>query len=333
MLILKIKAVLNKYFLFLEEAFGTLKTAMLSVRLILSCLAVFAVCSFSFFLIHIVPGSPVDFILGEDASLEDKLRLQKQLGLDLSLARQYFLFLKGLLSGHLGMSLHSGRPVSYELLQALPASAALAFFALGWAALWGLSAGVFCVLKKGNWDRFFGFFSLSALSVPAFLSAPVFIWFFALKLSWLPVSEMGEGWGRLKHIILPSLSLALPLGAVLFKMSRTALLEVMSRNYMRTARAKGASFLRVGLTHGLKNAAVPIVTVLALQAGALLTGVVIVESIFDWPGLGLLLLESIQRRDYPLVQGAVLLIAVIYVAVNLITDLIYLLIHPKVQPL
>ena len=166
------------------------------------------------------------------------------------------------------------------------------------------------------------------MSLPVFFLAPLLIWVFALQLSWLPVSEKGDSW---PHFILPAMSLALPLGAVLLKMSRAALLEVMEKDYIRTAKAKGLSSLKVHLKHGFKNALVPIVTVVGLQSGALLTGTVIVESIFDWPGLGLLLLEAIQRRDYPLVQGAVLLISVIYVLVNLAVDLIYIYIHPKMR--
>ena len=295
-------------------------------RLLLSLLALFVAGSFSFFLIHLVPGDPVDLILGDQASALDREKLQKSLGLDQSLWRQYTHFLLGLLKGDLSVSLHSGEPVFKELFKAFPATCQLAFFSLLLAALWGIPAGLFSVLKRGWWDTGLSFVSLIAMSLPVFFLAPLLIWLFALQLSWLPVSERGES---LKYFILPALSLALPLGAVLLKMSRAALLEVMKKDYIRTAKAKGLSHFGVGLRHGLKNALVPIVTVLGLQSGALLTGTVIVESIFDWPGLGLLLLESIQKRDYPLVQGAVLFISSIYVLVNLAVDLIYIWIHPK----
>ncbi len=298
----------------------------LTRRFFLSLLALFTVLSFSFFLIHLVPGDPVDLILGDQASALDRAKLKKNLGLDQSLWSQYIQFLGNLLKGDLSFSLHSGEPVSRKLFLALPATFQLAFFALLLSALWGIPAGLFSALKKGVLEKALSFVAVLAMSLPVFVLAPVLIWFFALKLSWLPVSERGVGF---KHFILPALSLALPLGAVLLKMSRSALLEALEKDYIRTARAKGLSFFRVGLTHGFRNALVPVVTILGLQSGALLTGTVIVESIFDWPGLGLLLLEAIQRRDYPVFQGAVLLIAVIHVLVNLIVDIIYILIHPK----
>ena len=297
-------------------------------RLLLSLLALFAVSSFSFFLIHLVPGDPVDLILGEQASSLDREQMQKNLGLDQSLGQQYEKFLINLLKGDLSYSLHSGEPVLKMLVRTFPATLQLAFFSLLLAILWGIPAGIFSVLKKGWWDRSFSFFSLLAMSLPVFFLAPILIWFFALKLSWLPVSERGES---IKYFILPAVSLALPLGAVLLKMSRAALLEVMEKDYIRTAKAKGLSHFETGWKHGLKNALTPIVTVLGLQSGALLTGTVIVESIFDWPGLGLLLLEAIQKRDYPVVQGAVLLISSIYVMVNLLVDLIYIWIQPKMS--
>ena len=297
-------------------------------RLLLSVLALFTVCSFSFFLIHLIPGDPVDLILGDQASAPDREKLHRALGLNQNLWRQYVSFIVGLSQGDLSVSLHSGIPVAEKLKQALPATFQLAFFALLLSALWGLPAGGFSAMKKGRWDTGIGIISLLAMSLPVFFVAPILIWLFALKLSWFPVSERGAG---LEYFILPAVSLALPLGAVLLKMSRAAFLEVLQKDYIRSARAKGLSPLSVGLKHGLKNSLVPIVTVLGLQSGALLTGTVIVESIFDWPGLGLLLLEAIQKRDYPLVQGAVLLISVIYVLVNLTVDLMYVWIHPKMD--
>ena len=300
----------------------------LAQRLALSLLAIFTVCSFSFFLIHIAPGDPVDLILGDQASPLDRQKLEKSLGLNQSLLQQYINFLKNLfLKGDLSFSLYSKEPVSRLLFQALPATFQLAFLALLLSALWGIPAGVFSALKRGALDHVLSLFSLLAMSLPVFFVAPLLIWLFALKLSWFPVSEKGSflSW------ILPAVSLALPLGAVLLKMSRSALLEVLQKDYIRTAQAKGLSFRQAGLRHGLKNALIPIVTVLGLQSGALLTGTVIVESIFDWPGIGLLLLESIQKRDYPVVQGAVLLISVIYVLVNLVVDLIYMWVHPQMR--
>ena len=298
-------------------------------RLALSLLAIFTVCSFSFFLIHIAPGDPVDLILGDQASDLDRQKLEKALGLNQSLFQQYTGFLQKLFfKGDLSFSLYSKEPVSGLLLQALPATFQLAVLALMLSALWGIPAGLFSALKRGTLDHVLSVFSLLAMSLPVFFVAPLMIWLFALKLSWVPVSEKGDSF---MYWILPAMSLALPLGAVLLKMSRSALLEVLQKDYIRTAQAKGLSRTKAGLKHGVKNALIPIVTVLGLQSGALLTGTVIVESIFDWPGIGLLLLESIQKRDYPVVQGAVLLISVIYVLVNLVVDLIYMWVHPQMR--
>ena len=187
---------------------------------------------------------------------------------------------------------------------------------------------IFLRFKKRSLRRSLVLYLHYRYVLTCFFLAPILIWIFSIQLNWFPVSERGTG---LEYLILPALSLALPLGAVLLKMSRASLLEVMTKNYIRTGKAKGLSDFSVGLKHGLKNALIPIVTVLGLQSGALLTGTVIVESIFDWPGLGLLLLSAIQQRDYPLVQGTVLLISVIYVLINLIVDLIYMVVHPKMQ--
>ena len=298
-------------------------------RLALSLLAIFTACTFSFFLIHIAPGDPTDLILGDQASALDRENLIKSMGLNKSLFQQYTSFLfKLFFKGDLSHSLYSDEPVLNLLLTAFPATFQLAFLSLLLSILWGLPAGIVSALKRGFWDRSLSLFSLIGMSFPVFFLAPILIWLFAIKLSLFPVSEKGDSF---KYWILPAVSLALPLGAVLLKMSRAALLEVLQKDYIRTAQAKGLSYTRAGLRHGLKNALIPIVTILGLQSGALLTGTVIVESIFDWPGLGLLLLESIQRRDYPVVQGAVLLISVIYVLVNLIVDLIYMWIHPQMR--
>ncbi len=297
-------------------------------RSALSLLTLFLAISFSFFLIHLVPGDPIDFILGEQSGSVERLQLQKSLGLDQSLGQQYKTFLTKLIKGDMGQSLHSRLPVRKHLADALPATFQLAILSLLLAMLWGLPTGFVSAVKKGKIDLSLSVFSLSAMSIPAFVLAPILIWLFSVQLSLLPVSDMSAG---IRSFILPALSLALPLGAVLVKMSRASLLEIMNQNYVRTAWAKGLSFKAVHFRHILKNALTPIITVLGLQMGALLTGTVIIESIFDWPGLGLLLLESIYRRDYPVVQGCVLLIAVIYVLVNLTVDIMYMWTQPKIR--
>ena len=297
-------------------------------RTFLSLLTLFLAVSFSFFLIHLVPGDPIDFILGEQSGSVERLSLQKSLGLDQSLWQQYTVFLTKLTKGDMGESLHSRLPVLKHLTDSLPATFQLAVLSLFLAMLWGLPVGFLSAIKKGKIDISLSVFSLSAMSIPAFVLAPILIWLFSVQLSLLPVSDMSAG---IQSFILPALSLALPLGAVLVKMSRASFLEIMNQNYVRTAWAKGLTFKSVHFKHILKNALTPIITVLGLQMGALLTGTVIIESIFDWPGLGLLLLESIYRRDYPVVQGCVLLIAVIYVLVNLLVDIMYMWTQPKIR--
>ena len=298
-------------------------------RIILSLLAVFLTLSLCCFLIHLTPGDPVDFMLGGQSSTLEKSQLRQSLGLDKSLLFQYKTFLLKLMKGDIGLSLHSRKPVLKEILEALPMTFQLAVLALFLTVLVSLPLGLLSAVKKDRWpDLFLSFYSMSAVSVPVIISAPILIWFFAVKLSLLPVSGVGAGPAAL---ILPALSLAFPLSAVLLKMSRQAFLEVITQDYVRTAWAKGLSFKQVHFKHIFRNALTPILTVVGLQMGALLTGTVIVESIFDWPGLGLLLLESIYRRDYPLVQGSVMFIAVIYILVNLCVDLAYLWVQPKMR--
>ena len=294
----------------------------------LSLLTLFLAVSFSFFLIHLVPGDPIDFILGEQSGSIERLKLQQSLGLDKNLSQQYKTFLAQLIKGDMGQSLHSRLPVQKHLRDSLPATFQLAVLSLLLAMLWGLPVGFLSAIKKGRVDLSLSVFSLLTMSLPAFVLAPILIWTFSVQLSLLPVSDLSAG---LRSFVLPALSLALPLGAVLVKMSRASFLEIMNQNYVRTAQAKGLSFKAIHFKHILKNALTPIITVLGLQMGALLTGTVIIESIFDWPGLGLLLLESIYRRDYPVVQGCVLLIAVIYVLVNLLVDIMYIWTQPKIR--
>ena len=297
-------------------------------RSLLSLLTIFLAISFSFFLIHLTPGDPVDFILGEQSSSVERLKLQKALGLDQNLWTQYQTFLAQLAKGDMGKSLHSRTPVLKLIAQALPATFQLAFLSLLLAMLWGLPAGLFSAISKSSFSKVLSLLAVIFMSLPVFVTAPLLIGFFSVWLAWLPVSDMSQG---VFSFILPATSLALPLGAVLLKMSRASFLEIIQQDYVRTAWAKGLSKKAVHLKHIMKNALTPIITVLGLQMGALLTGTVIVESIFDWPGLGLLLLESIYRRDYPVVQGCILLIALIYVLVNLMIDIIYMWTQPKMK--
>ena len=288
------------------------------------------VLSLSFLLLHMVPGDPIDLILGEQAAELDKQRLRHELGLDRPLLTQYIHYLSKLSTFDLGRSLRTRFPVYREIVDHFPATLELALASLSLALLWGLPLGVWSAVGAYTWrDRIATTISLLGMSIPGVFLGPLLIYIFAMVLEWLPVSDRGD----LAHLILPSFSLALPLGAVITRMTRAAVLDVLREDFMRTARAKGVGDFALYFKHALRNALVPIVTIVGLQLGALLTGTVITETIFDWPGIGMLLFGAIQGRDYPLVQGCVLFVACIYVLVNLLTDLMYGVVNPRVRSL
>lgn len=280
-------------------------------------LVIWGVASFSFLLIHLIPGNPVDQILGDMASAVEKQKLYYQLGLDQSLFQQYLHFFKNLFQGNLGYSLYSKIPVAQYLKESLPATIELSLAAMFMAILFSIPLGVFSALKKYSFfDNSLSGLSLFTLSTPGFLLGPFLIWLLALKFPFFPAGERGD----LIHLFLPALSLALPLGAVLTRVCRSSLLDTLSEDYIRTAKAKGLSKFKIYFKHALRNAIGPVITTIGLQFAALLTGTVITETIFDWPGIGKLLLDAINQRDYPIVQGCVLVIALIYVSINLLTD-------------
>lgn len=288
-------------------------------------IVVFSIVSFTFLLMFLIPGDPVDFILQDGASLEDKNLLRQEMGLNKSFIEQYLTFLWNLIHLDLGQSVHTGESVSYSIARQFPFTLSLSLLSLFMAFLWGLPMGILSAhpfFKKH--EKVIDFFPLIFFAIPVFISAPLLIWFFSGKLSWFPVS----GAGSFSHIFLPALSLALPLGAVLMKVTRASILEVLSADFVRTARSKGLSLTQIYFHHVLKNALIPITTILGLQMGALLTGTVIVETVFDRPGIGSLLYQSIVSRDYPLVQGLVLFVALVYVFINRWTDWLYSLFSP-----
>ena len=297
-------------------------------RLALVLPSLFGVITLSFFLIHLVPGDPADFVLGEQADPVDRANLRRELGLDQPLLKQYGNYLLNLAQFDWGRSAFSRLPVFTEITERFPATGELALTALAIALLWGIPAGVWAAARARRWpDHVSGGIGLVGMSVPGVFLGPALVYVFAMKFDLLPVSERGG----IDHLILPALSLALPLGAVIVRMTRASMLEVINEDYMRTARSKGLSERAVYFHHGLRNALSPIVTIVGLQLGALLTGTVITETIFDWPGLGTLLYSAIQRRDYPVIQGCVLFVACIYVLVNFLTDLAYGMVNPKVR--
>ncbi len=297
-------------------------------RLLGACLVMIGVVSIVFMLIHLVPGDPVEVMLGESASGADRAALRTALGLDQPLGAQYLDYLGGLLQLDLGNSIHQRQPVVDLLLERLPATGLLALTTLGVTVLLALPLGIIAAIRRNTvWDSAAMSLSLLGVSIPNFWLGPLLILVFSLWLGWFPVS----GQGGAAAVVLPALTLGTGLIAVLSRMVRSSMLEVLHEDYLRTARAKGMPPARVILHHALRNALLPVITLLGLQLGALLAGAVITETVFSWPGIGLLTIESIQSRDYPVVQACVLLISLTYVLVNLLTDLAYAWIDPRIR--
>lgn len=289
---------------------------------------VFGVVLLTFLLVHAVPGDPVEVMLGESASSADRMQLRADLGLDQPIYVQFGDYLNKLAHGNLGVSIHSKKPIIDLLAERLPATAKLALLALSFAVLIGLPLGIVAALKGNQWpDKLTNLLSLSISAMPHFWMGPMLMMVFALWLGLLPVSGMESG----TSIILPALTLGFGLAAILTRMTRASMLEVLHEDFMRTARAKGLTERAVILRHALRAALLPIVTVLGLQLGSLLAGTVITETVFSWDGIGHLLVESIEKRDYPVTQACVLVVALLYVAVNLATDMIYTKIDPRVR--
>ncbi|MGB0713093.1 MAG: ABC transporter permease [Gammaproteobacteria bacterium] len=279
-------------------------------------------------LIHWVPGDPVDVMLGESAHAADRAALRDALGLNRPVWSQVGSYLGGVLSGDLGHSLMSQRPVTELMSERIPASALLAGVALLVGLVIAVPLGVLAAMRpRGGWDQGAMGFALLGASVPNFALGPILILIFSLWLGWFPIGgDQGAG-----SLVLPAVTLGTAMAAVLSRMVRGTLLDVLGEDYVRTARAKGLSAMRVIVGHGLRNALLPVITLLGLQLGTLLGGAVITEAVFSWPGLGQLLIEAIQGRDYPVVQGCVLVIALIYVTVNVLTDLVYAWVDPRIR--
>ena len=297
-------------------------------RLLLLAPTLLGAVSLVFVLIHLVPGDPVDVMLGETAGAADKGALRKSLGLDRPLTAQYRSFLSNLLAGDLGHSLYEPASVANIIRARLPATLQLALCAMVAAVLISFPLGVLAAVRRGSWiDRSALTFSLFGLSLPNFWLGPLLMIVFSIHLGWTPVS----GRGGLSHLFLPALTLGLGMAAILVRILRASLLRVMHEEYVQTARAKGLKESRVWLKHVLRNALLSVITIMSLQFGALLAGSLITETIFSWPGIGRLTVQAIQMRDYPLVQGCVLVIATSYILINFVTDLLYKLVDPRVR--
>ena len=297
-------------------------------RLLLLLPTLLGALTLVFFLIHLIPGDPVEVMLGETASAADKEELRRSLGLDRPLLAQYRRFLVGLTAADLGRSLSQQAEVSALIRARIPATLQLTLCAMAVALLLSFCLAALAAARRASWiDRSALLFSLLGLSLPNFWLGPMLMIVFALQLGWTPVS----GRGGLGHLVLPSLTLGLSMAAILTRILRASLLQAIDQDYVRTARAKGVSEIAVWLKHALRNSLLSVITIMSLQFGGLLAGSIITETIFSWPGIGRLTVQAIQARDYPLVQGCVLVIAIAYLLVNFLADIFYRLADPRID--
>ena len=289
---------------------------------------VFGVLLLTFLLIHLVPGDPVEVMLGESANMADREALRVELGLDKPLVQQFGSYLTKLAHGDFGYSIHTKTPIVELIKNRYPATVKLAVMSLLIGLLIGVPLGIYAALKANHWQDFVvTIVSVRLSAMPAFWLGPILMLVFAVWLGWLPVSGMESN----TSIILPAVTLGFGLSAILTRMTRTSLLEVLNDDYIRTARAKGLNERTVILRHALRAALLPIITIVGLQMGSLLAGTVITETIFSWDGIGRLLVESIEKRDYPVTQACVLIVALSYVVVNVLTDTLYRWADPRVK--
>jgi ABC-type dipeptide/oligopeptide/nickel transport system permease component len=282
-----------------------------------------------FSLIHLIPGDPAVQIAGEGARPQDVQKIRTALGLDQPLWKQYITYLNNLAHGDLGRSFRTNESVAKEIAARYPATIQLALGAMFIALLVAFPLGIVSAIYRNSWiDNVARFFALIGVSMPSFWFGPLLIIAFAINHQWFPVSGREEGF---KSIVLPSITMGLALAAILTRMIRVSLAEELNQLYVTTAIAKGVTRSKAIFRHALKNALIPVITILALQFGSLLTGAIITEQIFSWPGLGRLLIQSITTRDYPQVQASILVIALTYILVNFASDLLYGVVDPRIK--
>lgn len=309
-----------------------------------------------FLIIHAIPGDPAEVILGDKASEASKQALREQLGLDKPLYQQYGMFMSNLLSGDLGNSIRTKVPITEEIMPYLAATLELTIVSMAIAVFVGVNAGIISAWKQNSWFDYMSMvIALIGVSMPIFWLGLMEQWLFAVELGWLPTTgrmnvrdpittitglnlldsilagRIDQLWAAMKHLILPGIALATIPMAIIARMTRSSMLEVMRSDYIRTARAKGLSQFFVVYKHALKNAFIPVVTVIGLQSGLLLGGAVLTETIFAWPGVGRYIYDAISFRDYPVIQSGILIIAVIFVLINLLVDLIYAYLNPRIS--
>jgi ABC-type dipeptide/oligopeptide/nickel transport system permease component len=301
---------------------------LLGSRVLYTLPVLWLVVSVVFLLIHLVPGDPIQAMLGEGVASADLEAARHAYGLDQPVGKQYLHYWNGVLHGRLGQSIRLNQDVGRVIRDRYPYTLRLTVAALVVALLLSIPAGVRSAQRRNRWDdRLLSVVSLFGLSFPNFALGPILILFFAIRLGLLPVS----GAGTWEHLVLPALTLGGALAAILTRMVRTAMLEELSQDYIRTARAKGLSEYTVVYKHALRNAMIPVITVIGLQFGSLLAGAIVTETIFSWPGIGRLTISAISTRDYFLVQGCILAIGLTYIAVNLLTDVLYAVVNPRIR--
>lgn len=290
----------------------------------------------TFGITRVIPGNPAAVILGPQASVEEIAKLEMELGLDKSMVEQFIMYIKGLFQGDLGMSYSYGQPVSELIAESFPNTILLTITSIILSLLIGIPAGIISATKQySKLDYILMITSLIGVSMPIFWLGLMLVLVFSVNLGWLPSIGMGSLdvglWDYISHLILPTVALATIPAATFARVTRSSMLETIQQDYIKALRAKGLKERKIIWKHGLKNALPPIVTVIGLQISSLLSGAILTETIFSWPGMGKLIVDSISNRDYAVVQGTVLFIAVIYILINLVVDIVYMYINPKVS--
>lgn len=289
----------------------------------------FLISIFVFLFVHFIPGDPARLVAGQDATLEDIARVEKELGLDQPIHVQYINFISGIFHGDFGTSLKTGRPVIDEIGQRFMPTFWLTIWSMVWSVIIGLVIGIISATKRNKWQDYLGMFgAVSGISLPTFWLGLMLIQLFAVQWGVLPTGGMDHSW---KSYILPSFTLGLGVAVVVARFTRSSLMDTLKEDYIRTGRAKGLVERKVVWGHALKNAMIPIVTMTGLQFGFLLGGAVVVETVFNWPGLGRLLIDSVAFRDYTVIQGELLLFSFEFILINLIVDLIYSFLNPQIR--